>query len=111
MSAGFHRLGTNVVGKVTGYNHLSLPVGVIVNGMPVLPMVPMPASTAPALADTLLAGEHEGPSIITQQRFDKKAARESGYTGDSCSTCNSTRMKRNGSCLVCEACGTTTGCS
>lgn len=34
-----------------------------------------------------------------------------GYTGDVCPCCTSTRMRRNGSCLVCEECGETTGCS
>ena len=34
-----------------------------------------------------------------------------GYTGEMCSTCGSSRVKRNGSCTVCEDCGTTSGCS
>jgi ribonucleoside-diphosphate reductase alpha chain len=34
-----------------------------------------------------------------------------GYTGGICSHCNSTRVKQNGACTVCEECGTTTGCS
>lgn len=37
--------------------------------------------------------------------------RESGYTGDACPTCGSFRMRRNGACQCCEACGSTTGCS
>ena len=38
-------------------------------------------------------------------------ARAQGYTGDQCSQCGSMRLKRNGSCSVCEDCGATTGCS
>lgn len=34
-----------------------------------------------------------------------------GYTGDSCDQCGSVRMRRNGTCLLCEDCGATTGCS
>lgn len=34
-----------------------------------------------------------------------------GFTGDVCSVCGSMKMKRNGSCLLCVECGTTTGCS
>ncbi len=34
-----------------------------------------------------------------------------GYTGDSCTTCKNFTMVRNGTCLKCETCGTTTGCS
>jgi ribonucleoside-diphosphate reductase alpha chain len=38
-------------------------------------------------------------------------ARTKGYTGDSCVECGSFEMVRNGSCLKCNSCGSTTGCS
>lgn len=38
-------------------------------------------------------------------------AQSFGYTGEYCSNCGSMRVKRNGSCTVCEDCGTTSGCS
>jgi ribonucleoside-diphosphate reductase alpha chain len=38
-------------------------------------------------------------------------ARTKGYTGDSCTECGSFEMVRNGSCLKCNSCGATTGCS
>ncbi len=38
-------------------------------------------------------------------------AKEKGYTGEMCSTCGSMNVRKNGSCSVCEDCGTTTGCS
>jgi hypothetical protein len=106
MSAGFHRLGTNVEGKVTGYHAASLPIGVVVAGKPLLPTAPSPRSTAPNLAATLVDGEIGAPAAR-----DRRTARLSGYTGDTCTNCFSLQMKRNGSCLVCEACGATTGCS
>lgn len=31
--------------------------------------------------------------------------------GESCASCGSTRLRRNGTCKVCEECGATTGCS
>jgi len=34
-----------------------------------------------------------------------------GYTGETCGSCGSLRVKRNGSCTVCESCGGTSGCS
>lgn len=40
-----------------------------------------------------------------------REAKAKGYTGEQCSYCSSMRVKRNGSCSVCEDCGTTTGCS
>ena len=38
-------------------------------------------------------------------------ARLQGYTGDACGDCGSFTMVRNGSCLKCETCGATSGCS
>lgn len=40
-----------------------------------------------------------------------KMAKDKGYTGDQCSGCGSMKVKRNGSCTLCEDCGTTSGCS
>ena len=40
-----------------------------------------------------------------------KEARTLGYTGDICPDCQSLTMVRNGTCLKCETCGATTGCS
>jgi len=38
-------------------------------------------------------------------------AKRAGYTGESCASCGSVRVRRNGTCVVCEDCGTTSGCS
>lgn len=38
-------------------------------------------------------------------------ARVEGYTGDACDQCGGCRMKRNGACLLCEDCGSSSGCS
>ncbi len=38
-------------------------------------------------------------------------ARMKGYEGDPCPTCGHLTLVRNGTCLKCETCGSTTGCS
>lgn len=38
-------------------------------------------------------------------------AKASGYTGNVCDICGSVRMRVAGHCMVCEECGSTTGCS
>jgi ribonucleoside-diphosphate reductase alpha chain len=38
-------------------------------------------------------------------------ARLKGYEGDSCSVCGSFTLIRNGTCMKCDTCGGTTGCS
>ena len=38
-------------------------------------------------------------------------AKIKGYVGEACSECGNFTMVRNGTCLKCETCGSTTGCS
>jgi len=40
-----------------------------------------------------------------------QVARQKGYEGDPCSECKQFTMVRNGTCLKCDTCGTTSGCS
>ncbi len=43
---------------------------------------------------------------------DRRAeARQKGYVGYSCPDCGNFTLVRNGACLKCDACGSTTGCS
>ena len=62
------------------------------------------APTAPAATQAI---EPAATATMTQGEL----ARAQGYTGDCCSQCGQFRMKQSGHCLVCDACGTTTGCS
>ncbi len=41
----------------------------------------------------------------------RQAAKERGFTGDICDDCGGSQMVRNGTCLKCNECGATTGCS
>jgi hypothetical protein len=45
----------------------------------------------------------------TLDKFTEAKAR--GYTGDACPDCGGFTMLHNGTCLVCDNCGRTTGCS
>jgi ribonucleoside-diphosphate reductase alpha chain len=38
-------------------------------------------------------------------------AKAQGYEGDSCPECGAMTMVRNGTCLKCMSCGSTSGCS
>jgi len=43
---------------------------------------------------------------------DKRAeARMKGYVGEACPECANFTLVRNGTCLKCDTCGSTTGCS
>jgi ribonucleoside-diphosphate reductase alpha chain len=50
-------------------------------------------------------------NLSNQSNNSGSYAKSLGYTGEQCSNCSSIRVKRNGSCLLCEDCGTTSGCS
>ena len=41
----------------------------------------------------------------------REMAKQYGFTGDICDDCGSSQMVRNGTCLKCNECGSTTGCS
>ena len=59
---------------------------------------------APAVGSSL------APQIETVA--EKRAeARMKGYVGESCPECGNFTMVRNGTCLKCDTCGGTTGCS
>jgi ribonucleoside-diphosphate reductase alpha chain len=40
-----------------------------------------------------------------------RTARMKGYEGDSCGECGNFTLVRNGTCLKCDTCGGTSGCS
>ena len=48
----------------------------------------------------------EQPTVATQETEE-----EERIYGETCASCGSTRLRRNGTCKVCEECGATTGCS
>lgn len=54
----------------------------------------------------------EAPSTAkVSTREMARQAKLKGYAGEPCPTCQSWTMVRNGTCLKCESCGGTTGCS
>ena len=50
-------------------------------------------------------------STSDQSMSRVQAARMMGYEGDACPECGSFTLVRNGTCLKCDTCGATTGCS
>lgn len=58
-----------------------------------------------------IAGDDAAGTEKKVSSDDYNRARQLGYTGDSCPECGSMTMVRNGTCLKCITCGSTTGCS
>jgi ribonucleoside-diphosphate reductase alpha chain len=64
----------------------------------------------PAERAALAVGSSLAPQAETVA--EKRAeARMKGYVGEACPECGNFTMVRNGTCLKCDTCGATTGCS
>ena len=48
---------------------------------------------------------------VADPTVQSRLARLKGYEGDPCPTCGHFTLVRNGTCMKCETCGSTTGCS
>ncbi|MCB1454559.1 MAG: hypothetical protein KDJ43_13025, partial [Rhizobiaceae bacterium] len=56
------------------------------------------------------AGKQAAEAKAIEAERRQKAVMQ-GYTGDMCSECSNFTMVRNGTCLKCDTCGSTSGCS
>ena len=65
--------------------------------------------TTTALTETRLADS--APAVFDARAAQVRAARIKGYEGDSCGECGNFTLIRNGTCLKCDTCGGTSGCS
>ena len=110
-------------GKVKDQNLMLVPGGLTAQTFN--PVQTMQTSTVTALKAATALKIEPSPTAINAAELHpiptpppsqdlgvlRSQAQMQGYTGDQCSNCNSTRMKVSGHCMVCEDCGTTTGCS
>ncbi len=60
---------------------------------------------------TAVAELAESSSSWNSRSEQAEIARLKGYSGDPCPTCGNFTLVRNGTCLKCDTCGSTTGCS
>jgi ribonucleoside-diphosphate reductase alpha chain len=71
----------------------------------------------PLFAGALAVAETTSVAILTpdprpDSRIEQiREARMKGYEGDSCGECGNFTLVRNGTCLKCDTCGSTSGCS
>jgi ribonucleoside-diphosphate reductase alpha chain len=70
-------------------------------------------SPEPQAVLELIATSQEAGGVPTQHRLHQRVqiARLRGYEGDMCAECGQFTMVRNGTCLKCDTCGATSGCS
>ena len=75
-------------------------------------------SSSSALANgttgaVLNVSEELSPSIVAKSEMldDRLKAKMQGYEGDPCGDCGNYTLVRNGTCMKCNTCGSTSGCS
>jgi ribonucleoside-diphosphate reductase alpha chain len=69
--------------------------------------VPEPVG-AVSMVRTASAGQPSKGQIVAERAREAIAK---GYSGDACGQCGQFTLVRNGTCLKCDSCGTTSGCS
>jgi len=85
---------------------------VISERMIVLDKEPAPVDKPePEVSGAALRKANQQMNKAAAMQRERQKAKERGYTGDICPECGSMTMVRNGTCLKCNTCGATTGCS
>ena len=81
-----------------------------VSGSTALKAAPEPRlSPAQALEQETRADTRAHAKAVAAER--RAEAKAKGYEGEACGTCGNFTLVRNGTCLKCDTCGSTTGCS
>ncbi|UHC17527.1 vitamin B12-dependent ribonucleotide reductase [Methylobacterium currus] len=82
-----------------------------VRGSVALKTEPTLAGRVEALAESLPFAKPD-PAAAGRSVSDRRAeAKMKGYVGEACPECANFTLVRNGTCLKCDTCGSTTGCS
>lgn len=66
---------------------------------------------SPALVELDAASPGEGDEATFAQAIARQIVKLKGYFGEPCPECLNFTLVRNGTCLRCDTCGATTGCS
>ncbi|HLL26480.1 MAG TPA: vitamin B12-dependent ribonucleotide reductase [Xanthobacteraceae bacterium] len=84
-----------------GANVTSLRAGTLTQG----------ATALKAEAAGEVAAAMQPSPAQARETLERAAAKAKGYEGEACPECHNFTMVRNGTCLKCDTCGSTTGCS
>jgi ribonucleoside-diphosphate reductase alpha chain len=75
---------------------------------PPAPVADVPSAAGPPAVPTAGAAVTPVAPLVMTKRDE---ARLRGYEGDACWNCGQFTLSRNGTCLKCDSCGETSGCS
>ena len=85
------------------------PTGEVIETVAKTVITPTPAPATVEEATAKAAKVEE--KAVSSYESDYEKAKQLGYTGDACPECGSMTMVRNGTCMKCITCGSTSGCS
>ncbi len=75
------------------------------------PTGPSSRRASEAIGSAIVLTESTGPAVREDRLAQARLARLKGYVGDPCPSCANFTLVRSGTCLKCDTCGSTTGCS
>jgi ribonucleoside-diphosphate reductase alpha chain len=108
-------LSSGFVRKQNLSNVVVMPQGASASASPALALQMRAAESVSvgslALAESSAAYVYEPAAPATTTMDQRAQARLQGYEGDSCGECGNFTLVRNGTCLKCNSCGSTSGCS
>jgi ribonucleoside-diphosphate reductase alpha chain len=64
-----------------------------------------------AVSTALAVSDSPETAVLDERLAQVRLARLKGYEGDPCPSCANFTLVRSGTCLKCDTCGSTTGCS
>ena len=98
----------------TGYLRKRLPKKLVEESKPIIPTGVVNESSLlyDETVDLNTKEELENKNQQAGMKIDERQiAKLKGFEGDPCNECGSFTLVRNGTCLKCNNCGSTTGCS
>jgi ribonucleoside-diphosphate reductase alpha chain len=105
----FRNVGNTALAHDHDHHHHE-PVMMERNGAPASPGVAIAVEAAVTAQQSAMVGQTVARAV--DDRLSKiREARVKGYEGDSCGECGNFTLVRNGTCMKCNTCGSTSGCS
>ncbi|AAV95405.1 vitamin B12-dependent ribonucleotide reductase [Ruegeria pomeroyi] len=96
----------------TGYLRKRLPQDLVVlNGGASIGAVALDTAGDPVAALQTLVPETGSATVAATGMDARTKARMQGYEGEACGECGNYTLVRNGTCMKCNTCGATSGCS
>ena len=75
------------------------------------PIHSRPGSDGTSVGTALAVSDSPETAVLDERLAQARLARLKGYEGDPCPGCANFTLVRSGTCLKCDTCGSTTGCS